>query len=96
MHILGVKTKIETQEIIIFQITKPIKYASLEYRLYKSWNIKVDYKIDILNKIINFLKTKNIFDKNWIRDNNVCMSILSMKNHVNNQINLINNRDKKE
>lgn len=48
----------------VFWVTEAVKYASLKYGLYKNWNIKVDCEINVLDKIMNFLKTKNIFGKN--------------------------------
>lgn len=52
--------------------------------------------MNILDEIINFLKTKGIFGKDWVRDNDVWISILSVKDHIKNQINLMNNGDEKE
>lgn len=62
MHMLEVKTENKTKIIAVFWVTGLIRYASLEYKLYKSWNIKIDYKMDIVNKIIIFLKTKDILE----------------------------------
>lgn len=47
----------------VFWIIRSIKYASLKYGLYKGWNIKVNCKINILNKIIKFLKLKIFWAK---------------------------------
>lgn len=63
MYILKIKTENRTKKIILFWVFRLIKYVSLEYRLYKSWNIKVNCEIDVLNKIINFFKIKSIFSK---------------------------------
>lgn len=68
----------------------------MKYRLYKSLNIKIDYKIDIINKIMSFLKTKNIFGKDKIRDNNACISILWMEDHIRDKIDLIDNKNEKK
>lgn len=38
----------------IFWIFKLIKYVNLKYRKYNTLNIKVNYKLDILDKIRNF------------------------------------------
>lgn len=75
----GVKTKNKTKEIAVFQVTRLIKYTSLKYRLYKSQNVKVDYKINIIDEIMTLFKTKPIFNKNWIRENNVCINMLLIK-----------------
>lgn len=96
MQILRVKTKNKNKEIAIFWVIGPIKYAKLEYELYKNWNIKVNYKIDVLDKIINFLKIKSIFSKDWVRDNDICLSLLLIKDYVRDQIDPIDNKDKKE
>ena len=48
----------------IFWVIGPIKFAVLEYEIYKSWNIKVDYKIEVLDKFKNYLKTKGILGQN--------------------------------
>lgn len=82
MHMLGVKTENRIKEMAVFWVTGPIKYASLEYGLYKSWNVKVDDEIKVLDEIINFFKTKCIFGKDWVRNNDVCISMLSTKDHV--------------
>lgn len=56
----------------------------------------MDYKIDVLDEIMNFFKTKYILSKDWIRDNYTCISILSIKNQVRDQIDLIDDKNKKE
>lgn len=63
MHTFGVKIENKTKEMAIFWVIKSSKYTSLKYGLCESWNIKVDYKMDVLDKIMNFFKTKNIFGK---------------------------------
>lgn len=80
----GVKTKNKTKEIAVFQVTRLIKYTSLKYRLYKSQNVKMDYKINIVDEIMTLFKTKPIFNKNWIRENNVCINMLLIKNYIRN------------
>lgn len=45
---------------------------------------------------MNFLKIKSIFSKDWVRDNDICLSILLIKNYVRDQIDPIDNKDKKE
>lgn len=96
MHMLRLKIENKTKEMAVFWVIRPIKYASLEYELYKNQNIKVDYKINILDKIMNFLKTKNILSKYWVRNINAKISILLTKNHIRDQIDLIDNEDEKE
>lgn len=51
-------------KIAIFQFTRPIKFFALEYNIYKFWNIKLDYKINVLNKFKKYSKIKKIFEKN--------------------------------
>lgn len=82
MHILRVKTESKIKKIVVFWVTRSIKYTSLEYGLYKSWNIKVNCKMDVLDKIINFFKAKGILSKDWVTDNNACISMSLIKNHV--------------
>lgn len=52
--------------------------------------------MDVLDEIMNFFRTKSILGKNKVRDNNTCISISSTKNHIRDQINLIDNGDEKE
>lgn len=52
--------------------------------------------MDVLDMIINFLKTKSIFGKDLVRGNNACIKILSIKDYIKDQINIINNGDEKE
>lgn len=49
--------------------------------------------MNVFDEIINFFKTKNIFCKNKMRDNNACISILSIKNYIRDQINFMNNKE---
>lgn len=95
IYIFKVKIENRSKEMAVFLITRLIKYANLEYGLYKSWNIKLDCKTNVFNKIINFFKTKGILSKDQIRDNNVCISISSIKNYIKDKINFIDNGEKK-
>ena len=52
--------------------------------------------MNILDGIINFFKIKNILGKNWIKNDNVWISILTIKDHISDQINLMDNRDEKK
>lgn len=45
---------------------------------------------------MNFLKTKGILGKDWVRDDDTCISMSSTKNYIRDQIDLMNNRDEKE
>lgn len=60
MHMLGVKKEDGLKEIVMFWVTRPIKFAALEYSIYKSENMKIDCKMNILNEVRNYLKTKGI------------------------------------
>lgn len=50
--------------------------------------------MNVFDEIIKFFKTKNIFCKNKMRDNDACISILSIKNYIRDQINFMNNKEK--
>lgn len=45
--------------MVILWVIKTIKYANLEFGKYNTWNVKVDCKSSILNKIRTFLETKD-------------------------------------
>lgn len=66
-----VKKKDGTKEMAIFQVIRLIKFAALEYGIYKSRNIKVDCEIDVLDELKNYLKTKGILSQDWEKVNNL-------------------------
>lgn len=68
----------------------------MEYKLYKSWNVQVNCKIKVLNKIINFFKTKNIFHKDWVKSEDDDINILSTKDQIKDQIDFIDNKNNKK
>lgn len=82
--------------MIIFWVTRPIKFVALKYGAYKSSNVKVDYEIDVLDKLKNYLKTKDNFVQDWEKIKDSYISISSTKRHIRNQIKFIDNRDKKK
>ena len=45
---------------------------------------------------MNFLKIKGFLGKNKVKNNDAWISILLTKNYIRDQINLIDNEDKKE
>lgn len=67
----------------------------MKYGLNKSWNVKVNCEIDILDKRINFLKAKDILAKDWERNNDAYISMLLMKKYIKNQTYFMNNKDEK-
>lgn len=95
MDTFRLKTENKIKKIAVFQIIRLIKYASLEDGLYKSQNIKIDYKINVLDEIMNFFKIKAIFNKNWVRNNDTLINILSTTDYVRDQIHFINDRNEK-
>lgn len=70
MPMLCIKKKDDIKEIAIFWVTRPIKFAALEYGIYKFWNIKIDCEIDILAELKNYLKTKSILSQDWEKVDN--------------------------
>lgn len=56
----GIKNKDGTKEIAIFSITRLIKFAALKYGTYNFQNVKVNYKIDVLDELKNNHKIKDI------------------------------------
>lgn len=54
MHTLGLRRKDSAQEIAVLWITGLIKYTSLKYETYESWNIKVNCDANIMIKISGF------------------------------------------
>lgn len=65
MYMLDVKKEDCTKERAIFKVARPIKFAVLEYGTYQSWNIEVDYEINVLDKFRNYLKTKGILGQDY-------------------------------
>lgn len=57
---LGVKIIDNGQKIAILQVIGPISYTSLEYGKFDFQNVKVDYKLSILDEIRNIQKTKDL------------------------------------
>lgn len=53
--------------MVILWVIKTIKYANLEFEKYNTWNVKVDCKSSILNKIRTFLETKNLLDNKLVK-----------------------------
>ena len=66
MYTLGIKMEDSRLEMVVFWGIGSIKYASLEYKKFDTWNIKMDCKPGILDKLRNFQKTKGFLDKKWI------------------------------
>lgn len=54
---LRLKTEDGSREMAVFWIIGLIKYISLKYEKFNTWNVKVDCKLSILDRIRNFLKT---------------------------------------
>lgn len=75
---------------------KSIKYASLKLANYTSWNMKVNCKEDALARLREFLHSQGIFGKDWVKNTDTYISILSKQNHVRDQILVIEDEDKKE
>ncbi len=49
-----------------------------------------------MTEIQGFFQTSGILSKDWKKGNNNTISMSSKKNHVNDQINLIDDGDEKE
>lgn len=96
MHTLGVKKEDDIKKLAIFWVTGPIKFTVLEYNTYKSWNVKVDCEIDVLDELKNYLKTKGILGQDWKKVDDPWRSISLIKSHVKNLIEFIDKGDKKE
>lgn len=47
----------------VFWVIESIRYASLEYGKFDTWNVKVDCKLSILDGMRNFEKTKSPLGK---------------------------------
>lgn len=69
------RKKMVNKEIVIFWITESVKFAALEYGIHEFQNIKMDYKIDILDKLKIYLKTKNILGQYQEKVNNPQISL---------------------
>lgn len=96
MYTFSIKKKDGIKKIAIFWITRPIKFAVLEYSIYKFQNMKINYEIDILNKLKNYFKTKSIFDQDWKKIDDFWIKKFLTKNYIKNQIELIDNKNKKK
>lgn len=80
----------------MFWVTGLIQYTSLKYGIYKSWNIKVDCDVNVVTEIQDFFQPSGILGKDWTKANDNTISMLSKKNHVYNQIDLIDDGNEKE
>ncbi len=96
MHTFGLRREDGAQEIAVFWVTGLIQYANLKYGTYESWNIKVDCDVNVVTEIQGFFQTSGILDKDWKKGGDNTISISSKKNHVNNQIDLMDDGDEKE
>ncbi len=56
----------------------------------------MDCDANVLTEIQSFLETSGILVKDWKKGSDNTISMLSKKNHVNDQIDLIDNRDENE
>lgn len=54
MHILGVKTEDSWQKMAVFLVIESIKYANLKSEKFNTWNVKVECKSGILDRLRNF------------------------------------------
>lgn len=93
---LGVKKEDSTKNMAVIWVTGSIKFAALEYSTYKSWNDKVNCKIDVLEELKNYLKIKGILSQDWEKVNDFWISISLTKSHIKDQNKLMNDEDKKE
>lgn len=50
----------------------------------------------VLDKLREFFYSRDIFDKDWEKSTDTNISILIKMNYIRDQINIINNKDKKE
>ncbi len=96
MHTLGIRREDRAQEIAVFWVTGLNQYASLKYGTYGSWNIKVDCDANVMTEIQGFLQTSGILGKNWKKGGDNTLSMLSKKNHINDQIDLMDDGDETE
>ncbi len=96
MHTLGLKTEGGGKEMAVFWVIGPIKYASLEYGSFNTWNVKVDCEMSVLDGIRNFLKTQGILGDEWVKNEDPWISMSSTKNHVRDQISLMDDGEEKE
>ncbi len=56
----------------------------------------MDCDANVMTEIQGFLQTSGILSKDWKKGGNNTISMLSKKNHVNDQIDLIDDGDEKE
>ncbi len=56
----------------------------------------MDYDANVITKIQGFFQTSKILGKDWKKSGDNTISISSKKNHVNDQIDLMDNGDEKE
>lgn len=84
MHTYSKKKKDCTKKMAIFWVNRQIKLAALEYDTYKSWNVKIIFKIDVLDDLRNYLKTKSILNQDWEKVKNFYITMSSTKYHIRN------------
>lgn len=61
MSTYNLENKDEHQKMITFYFNGLIQFAALEYKKYKSFNIKVDCKEHVLEGLRIYLEAKKIF-----------------------------------
>ena len=96
MHTLGVKTEDGGQEMAVFWVIGSIRYASLEYGKFDTWNVKVDCEPGILDGLRGFQKTKGPLGEEWVEVMDPWISISSTEVHVRDQISLMEDGEEKE
>lgn len=96
MHMLGIKNKVNGQEMRILWVIGTIKYVNLEFGKYNAWNVKVDWKPSILDRIRTFLETKGPLGNEGVKVVDLGINMSSIEFYVRDQISLMEDGKEKE
>lgn len=91
ISILKVKNGDDSQGMKILWIIKTIKYANLKFRKCNTWNITVDSKLNVLDKIRTFLETKCPPGNKQVKVVDLWICIYAIEFYIRDQISLIEN-----
>lgn len=73
-----------------------VEYTNLKFDIYKSLIVRVNYREQVLNKLREFFYSQDILGEEWEKSTDINISVSTKMNHIRNQIDVIDNGDKKE
>ena len=73
-----------------------MEYAKLKFEEFSSWNLKINCEKCDSVELKEFLQTKRILGKDWIKNKGPFISIFLTKPHIKEQITLMEEKDERE